>query len=332
MEATALVLVDLQAAAFGGHGIPAVHDPDLLLGNVRALLQAARMSALPVVHIQHCAAPGSPGEAFAEGAPGWPIFPAVGPEGSEPVVRKRARNAFEGTDLHARLQAIGARTLVVAGLQTEHCVAATCRGALRLGYAVQLAADGHSTWPDGARSADEIMAAECAALEAEAVTLRSTERLVESLRASVAVLIERLSELPAERLGPLVAESERAGLRFVRRLADEWTSGRNRFDRPGERLFAAVVDGRMIGVCGLNVDPYAGAPTVGRVRHLYVLSAYRKVGVGQRLVGEVVAAARGPFGMLRLRTENPAAARLYERLGFRRCSDIADCTHLMELR
>ncbi|MGH7375055.1 MAG: GNAT family N-acetyltransferase, partial [Candidatus Rokuibacteriota bacterium] len=140
----------------------------------------------------------------------------------------------------------------------------------------------------------------------------------------MAVLIERLSELPAELLGPLVVESERAGLRFVRRLADEWTSGRNRFDRPGERLLEAVVDGRMIGVCGLNVDPYAGAATIGRVRHLYVLSAYRKVGVGQRLVGEVVAAAREPFGVLRLRTENPVAARLYERMGFRRCVDVAD--------
>jgi len=148
----------------------------------------------------------------------------------------------------------------------------------------------------------------------------------------VAVLIERLSELPADLLGPLVAESERAGLRFVRRLAHEWTSGRNRFDRPGEGFFAAVVDGRMIGVCGLNVDPYASAPTVGRVRHLYVLSASRKASVGQRLVREVVAAARGPFGMLRLRTENEAAARLYERMGFRRCADVADCTHLMELR
>jgi nicotinamidase-related amidase len=134
---------------------------------------------VPIIHIQHCA---DPGEAFAEGAPGWPIFPALAPEGSEPVVRKRARNAFEGTDLHARLQAIGARNLVVAGLQTERCVAATCRGALQLGYTVQLAADGHGTWPDGPRSASEIMAVESAALEADGVALRSTGHLVETWR------------------------------------------------------------------------------------------------------------------------------------------------------
>ena len=100
----------------------------------------------------------------------------------------------------------------------------------------------------------------------------------------MAVVVERLSELPAEALAPLVAESEQAGLRFVRRLAEEWAGGRNRFDRPGEACFAALVDGRMVGVCCLNVDPYATDPAVGRVRHLYVLSAYRKLGVGRRLV------------------------------------------------
>jgi nicotinamidase-related amidase len=178
-EATALVLVDLQTAAFDGLGIPPVHGPDLLLRNVRALLQAARASGLPVVHIQHCA---RAGELFAEGAPGWPIFAPVAPEENESVVRKRASDAFQGTDLHARLQEIGARRLVVAGIQTEHCVAATCRGALRLGYAVHLAEDGHSTWPDEPRSADDIIAVESAALEADGVILRSTEYLVELLR------------------------------------------------------------------------------------------------------------------------------------------------------
>ena len=29
MNATALILVDLQAAAFGGFGIPALHDPEI---------------------------------------------------------------------------------------------------------------------------------------------------------------------------------------------------------------------------------------------------------------------------------------------------------------
>jgi len=146
------------------------------------------------------------------------------------------------------------------------------------------------------------------------------------------VLIERLTEASPDLFDVLVSESERAGYRFVRRLADEWASGTNRFDRPGEALFAASVDGRLIGACGLNVDPYTQAPRVGRVRHLYVLTDYRRSGVGRRLVEQVLDTARGRFDRLRLSTQNPAAAHLYERLGFERRLGAADHTHLMELK
>lgn len=142
--------------------------------------------------------------------------------------------------------------------------------------------------------------------------------------------IERLNGSPADRLGALVAESEASGLRFVRRLVEEWTSGANRFDRPGEALFVARTAGEVVGVCGLNVDPYAPGQDVGRVRHLYVLSAHRRLGVGRRRVTEVIEAARSRFDSLHLRTENPAAAQLYEWLGFRRVGAGA-YTHLMEL-
>ena len=148
----------------------------------------------------------------------------------------------------------------------------------------------------------------------------------------MAEVIERLRELPVEALGPLVAESEQAGSRLVRRLVEDWVSGANRFDRRGEALFGLRIDGRLVGVCGLNVDPYTDAQSVGRVRHLYVLSAFRRLGAGRRLVSEVVQTARGSFDTLRLRTTNPAAARLYESLGFRPTDgSVADASHVMRL-
>jgi GNAT superfamily N-acetyltransferase len=88
----------------------------------------------------------------------------------------------------------------------------------------------------------------------------------------------------------------------------------------------------VVGVCGLNVDPYAAEAHAGRVRRLYVLSAFRQLGVGRRLVMAVIEAARGRFDTLRLRTGNPAAVRLYEALGFRAAGGgAADCTHVMAL-
>jgi ribosomal protein S18 acetylase RimI-like enzyme len=140
----------------------------------------------------------------------------------------------------------------------------------------------------------------------------------------------RLAELPAG-FELLQAESEQAGLRFLGRLADEWASGVNRFDRSGEGLFGARVGAQLVAVGGLNVDPYATAPRVGRVRHVYVLARYRRRGVGRHLVTEIIAAAHGRFDILRLSTPNTAAARLYERLGFRPCPDDPRCTHVLDL-
>lgn len=144
-------------------------------------------------------------------------------------------------------------------------------------------------------------------------------------------LIERVSGAPTDRLAALLAESEQQGFRFVRRLVQEWESGDNRFDRPGEALFVARVGVDVVGVCGLSVDPYTGDPKVGRVRHLYVLVPHRRSGVGEQLVADVLEAARGRFERLHLRTTNPTAARLYERLGFRRTFDARDRTHVLDV-
>jgi len=143
--------------------------------------------------------------------------------------------------------------------------------------------------------------------------------------------IVHLDELPPERLAGLVTESEEAGFAFVRRLVDEWVGGVNRFAGPGEVLFAAVVDGRVVGVCGLSVDPYLAAGWVSRVRHLYVVAEVRRRGVGTRLAATVVATARESFDRLRLRTESASAARFYEALGFRPCVEEVACTHVLEL-
>ena len=145
------------------------------------------------------------------------------------------------------------------------------------------------------------------------------------------VVVEPLHDLASSSVGELVAESEQFGLRLVRRLADEWATGANRFDRSGEILLGAFIDQRLVGVCGLNVDPYASDERVGRVRHLYVLSAFRRRGVGRQLMERVMQAAHGRFDVVRLRTNDPAAARLYEALGFRRDVGQRDYTHVVKL-
>ncbi len=144
--------------------------------------------------------------------------------------------------------------------------------------------------------------------------------------------IERLYDLLLDQFEPLIEESVSHGLRFLRRLADEWRAGTNRFVRSGEALLAARVAGHLIGVCGLNVDPYACDAHTGRVRHLYVSEGMRRRGVGRALLNEIIDLARPSFGLLRLRTADSGAAVFYETLGFKRVADVEASTHVLDLR
>jgi GNAT superfamily N-acetyltransferase len=147
----------------------------------------------------------------------------------------------------------------------------------------------------------------------------------------MAVEIVPLQSLSIDGFEALVEESEAEGVFPLTRLVDGWQAGRNRFDRPGEALFAAVENGRLLGVCGLNRDPYLDDPHVGRVRHLYVAHAARGRGVGGRLVRAVIDAARDRFQRLRLRTDCPIAARFYQSLGFEPVDEESHATHALSL-
>lgn len=143
------------------------------------------------------------------------------------------------------------------------------------------------------------------------------------------VEIRRLEQLPLEDLMPLVIEAEQEGWQFLRRMFDEWNAGINRFNKPGEAMFGAWHNQQLVGVCGLNVDPYITDSTVGRVRRLYVSQAFRGHGIGNRLVLTVIDWSQSHFSSLRVRTNNPEAARLYERLGFAHITGITESTHVL---
>lgn len=140
------------------------------------------------------------------------------------------------------------------------------------------------------------------------------------------VRVQRIRELPQD-LEEIVRLSLSEDFRAVRRLREEWDSGANRFDRPGEILLEARVGSRLVGVCGLNRDPYARQPELGRLRHLYVHPEFRRRGIGRALVSMVIEHARGRFSRVRLRTQDADADRFYLAIGFRRVVGEPDATH-----
>ncbi|MGJ8569478.1 MAG: GNAT family N-acetyltransferase [Hoeflea sp.] len=128
---------------------------------------------------------------------------------------------------------------------------------------------------------------------------------------------------------PLSDEAWTDGYAYVERMLQDWKSGENRFDGPGERLVGAFEDEVLIGFCGLNRDPYT-SEIAGRIRHIYVDLAHRHLGIARALLAETLDSASSWFPRIRLRA-TPASKSFYERLGFQPV-DEKDATHAKRLR
>ncbi len=126
----------------------------------------------------------------------------------------------------------------------------------------------------------------------------------------------------------LFYDALQTGFAAITRLVDDWRSGVNRFAKPREVLLAAWIGDRMAGIGGLNIDPYANRPDVGRIRRLYVLSNARREGVGTLLVEAIESAASASeMATIQLRTVDQRSATFYEGLGYLPIHGEATVTH-----
>jgi len=145
----ALLVIDVQQALVDE--LPAPRRSEFL-ERLGALLDGARDAGVPVVYVRH---DGSPQE-LVPGTPGWEIAEAIAPRPGEPIVEKRFGDAFVETNLSDVLSALQADHLIASGMQTDHCVAATVRGAGQRGYRVTLVEDAHATYDWDGKSEAQI--------------------------------------------------------------------------------------------------------------------------------------------------------------------------------
>jgi predicted GNAT family acetyltransferase len=136
-------------------------------------------------------------------------------------------------------------------------------------------------------------------------------------------------QLPVPGMEQLQVEALQEGVLFIERLWEEWQNGMNRFAAPGEKLYGCMDQAVLVAIGGLNQDPFDCRRGVGRIRRVYVRPAWRNKGIGEALVHTLVENARTSFTTLHLRTENPTAARLYERVGFSRRLAL-NATHVLD--
>jgi GNAT superfamily N-acetyltransferase len=134
-----------------------------------------------------------------------------------------------------------------------------------------------------------------------------------------------LTSLDIPQLAVLIAESEAEGFRFLARLRRD-DSVDTAYLESGHFVVLGNFDGeRLIATGGLTPDPYLADPAIGRVRHVYVTSAYRRRGVGRQLM-----AALDQHAILGTGCSDFAPIRLALPLSTRR-SDIDSATHARAL-
>ena len=164
-RAGALLVVDVQRsfadlAYLGDYGLDSAAEAAIAaaIRTTAGLVDAARAAGVPVVWVELASDPNRlwaasnwlRGKGFDEpmgddepcvidtpGADWYGVFPAVG----ELRVAKRHYSGFQGTDLHAGLQELGVVWVIVAGLTTECCIAATATDAFQLDYPVLIPSD-----------------------------------------------------------------------------------------------------------------------------------------------------------------------------------------------
>jgi GNAT superfamily N-acetyltransferase len=119
-----------------------------------------------------------------------------------------------------------------------------------------------------------------------------------------------VDHLPAD-FDELRVEARTEGFRQVERLATDWEAC-TRFDRDGEALLAARVNGVLAGIGGMTIEPVV--PNALRMRRFYVRPAFRHSGIGRHLVTALLAGVRAD----RVITANatPASIPFWEKVGF----------------
>ncbi len=143
MADTALLIIDIQNDYFPG-GAMELEGAEQAASKAAEVLERFRKEKNPVFHIRHLSVrPGS--TFFIPGTKGADIHASVAPKAGEAIVEKNFPNSFRGTGLAEKLEGLGVKNLVVAGMMTHMCVDATVRHAADAGYKITLLGDACAT-------------------------------------------------------------------------------------------------------------------------------------------------------------------------------------------
>lgn len=145
---TALLLIDVVNDFSFESGDRLLRNFRPCVPRLRRFLAAARERRIPVVYVNdnfrrwRDSLPEIIRRTTRAGLAGSDVVTALAPGPTDYFILKPRHSGFLGTPLEFLLHALGVRTLVLAGVQTDSCVLFTACDAHMRGYRVVVAADG----------------------------------------------------------------------------------------------------------------------------------------------------------------------------------------------
>jgi GNAT superfamily N-acetyltransferase len=144
----------------------------------------------------------------------------------------------------------------------------------------------------------------------------------------LAIDIWREPDLPAG-LSALIAEAQASGIDWITDFEEAWQA--RPYIDAGEALFLAFDRDRPVAMAVISADPHVASADTGRLRYIYVAAAARGRGLLRVFVELCLSHGAARWRRLRLHTDNPVAARIYESYGFVPAGNEIRSTHVRVL-
>lgn len=128
--------------------------------------------------------------------------------------------------------------------------------------------------------------------------------------------IQQIENLMKYEFKYLVQESKEEGFKFLKKLINEYENELNTFNKSGECLYGIFQGEKLIGIGGLNADPYTENNKVGRLRRFYIAKDYRRIGLGKLLLNKLLSHAEKYFKVVVLHTDTKQGDVFYTANGF----------------
>ncbi|MBJ8052710.1 GNAT family N-acetyltransferase [Bacillus cereus] len=145
------------------------------------------------------------------------------------------------------------------------------------------------------------------------------------------IQIKQIEDLFKYEINHLIQESTKEGFNFLIKLINEYESKRNTFSKTGECLYGIFRGDTLIGIGGLNQDPYTKDNKIGRLRRFYIAKDYRRKGLGRLLLGRILGDAKIYFTIVVLHTDIKQGDQFYTSSGFVKGTMYVGTSHYLNL-